>query len=117
MPKIVFANPSVEYRGKPFWAWNGKLDEQELRRQVRILRKMGLAGGFMHSRVGLDTEYLSDELFVDSFAKQIGGRASATFQKSVYLLAIGSLRGAIATKQSLRLLHFVRNDTSSILVN
>ena len=58
-----FANPSVQYRGKPFWAWNGKLEEQELRRQVRILRKMGFAGGFMHSRVGLDTEYLSDEWF------------------------------------------------------
>lgn len=73
-----FANPPVQYRGKPFWAWNGKLDEQELRRQVRILRKMGLAGGFMHSRVGLDTEYLSDEWFrmvnacIDE-AKKTGG--------------------------------------------
>ena len=64
----IFASPSVQYRGKPFWAWNGKLEEQELRRQVRILRKMGLAGGFMHSRVGLDTKYLSDEWFVGSIS-------------------------------------------------
>ena len=73
-----FASPSVQYRGKPFWAWNGKLEEQELRHQVRILRKMGFAGGFMHSRVGLGTKYLSEEWFkminacVDE-AKKTGG--------------------------------------------
>ncbi|MCK5806467.1 MAG: hypothetical protein KAI66_26785, partial [Lentisphaeria bacterium] len=51
------------YRGKPFWAWNGKLDPRELRRQLRVLKEMGLGGAFMHARVGLDTPYLSDEWF------------------------------------------------------
>lgn len=55
-------NSSV-YRAKPFWAWNGRLDPAELRRQIRIMKKMGLGGFFMHSRVGLDTPYLSDEWF------------------------------------------------------
>lgn len=58
-----FAQPGSEYRGKPFWAWNGELEPEELRRQIRIMRDMGLGGFFMHSRVGLDTAYLSDRWF------------------------------------------------------
>ncbi|MBN1942599.1 MAG: hypothetical protein JW849_04810 [Phycisphaerae bacterium] len=58
-----FANPGNEYRGKPFWAWNGLLEPEELRRQVRIMHRMGLGGFFMHSRVGLATKYLSAEWF------------------------------------------------------
>lgn len=51
------------YRAKPFWAWNGKLEEMELRRQVRLMSQMGFGGFFMHSRCGLDTKYLSEEWF------------------------------------------------------
>jgi hypothetical protein len=58
-----FTNPPAQYRGKPFWAWNGKLEPAELRRQIRLMKKMGLGGFFMHSRVGLDTAYLSDDWF------------------------------------------------------
>lgn len=61
--KKTFANPSSEYRAKPFWAWNGKLEEGELRRQIRAMHQMGLGGFFMHSRVGLATPYLSREWF------------------------------------------------------
>ncbi len=69
-----FVNPSSEYRGKPFWAWNGKLDEAELRRQLRVMKRMGLGGAFMHSRTGLATEYLSDEWFklVNACAEECG---------------------------------------------
>ena len=56
-----FRNPGSDYRGAPFWAWNGKLEPEELRRQIRLMKAMGLGGFFMHSRVGLDTAYLSDE--------------------------------------------------------
>jgi len=58
-----FKNPGCEYRGAPFWAWNGKLEPVELRRQIRLMRRMGLGGFFMHSRVGLATEYLSADWF------------------------------------------------------
>lgn len=58
-----FRSPSAEYRGKPFWAWNGKLEKSELLRQIHILREMGFGGFFMHSRTGLATEYLGDEWF------------------------------------------------------
>jgi hypothetical protein len=59
----AFADPGSAYRGKPFWAWNGKLDADELRRQIRVMHRMGLGGFFMHSRVGLATAYLSEEWF------------------------------------------------------
>ena len=58
-----FTNPPCDYRGKPFWAWNGKLEPDELRRQIRLLKRMGLGGFFMHARVGLDTDYLSEDWF------------------------------------------------------
>jgi len=58
-----FASPGAEFRGKPFWAWNGRLEPEELRRQVRVMRQMGLGGFFMHSRLGLETPYLSPEWF------------------------------------------------------
>jgi hypothetical protein len=61
--KKSFENPGREFRGAPFWAWNGKLEPEELKRQIRVMKKMGLGGFFMHSRVGLDTPYLSDEWF------------------------------------------------------
>ncbi len=59
----VFVEPGAQYRGKPFWAWNGKLEAEELQRQVRVMHRMGLGGFFMHSRVGLATPYLSEEWF------------------------------------------------------
>lgn len=59
----TFQSPGSAYRGKPFWAWNGKLEEGELRRQIRVMKQMGLGGFFMHSRVGLGTAYLSKEWF------------------------------------------------------
>jgi hypothetical protein len=58
-----FQQPANIYRGQPFWAWNGKLDPDELRRQIRLMRRMGLGGFFMHSRIGLNTPYLQDEWF------------------------------------------------------
>lgn len=48
-------------RPAPFWSWNDKLDEKELRRQIREMAKKGWGSYFMHSRVGLVTGYLSEE--------------------------------------------------------
>lgn len=59
----LFSSPSAEYRGKPFWSWNGELRKEELIRQAHIMKEMGLGGYFMHSRTGLITEYLGDEWF------------------------------------------------------
>ena len=56
-----FRNPGKIYRPSPFWSWNDKLDEEELRWQVQEFADKGFGGYFMHSRVGLVTSYLSSE--------------------------------------------------------
>lgn len=67
-----FLTPSNAYRGKPFWAWNGELEEEELLRQIHIIDQMGFGGFFMHSRTGLRTEYLSEKWFslIDACTKE-----------------------------------------------
>ena len=57
----LFRNPTCEYRGTPFWAWNSDLKAEELCRQIEIFKKMGLGGFHMHVRTGMSTNYLSDE--------------------------------------------------------
>lgn len=71
----LFLNPTKEYRGEPFWAWNGALDKEELQRQIDVFSNMGFGGFFMHSRGGLSTEYLGSEFMDDvrhcvNYAKQ-----------------------------------------------
>ena len=56
-------HPDVGFRGTPFWAWNSKLEPEVLRKQIRVMKEMGMGGFFMHSRVGLNTKYLGDEWF------------------------------------------------------
>lgn len=58
-----FQNPGAQWRGKPFWSWNGQLSQDELIRQIHILKEMGMGGFFMHSRTGLITEYLGEQWF------------------------------------------------------
>ena len=57
----LFRNPGSEYRGAPFWAWNCKLEKDELLWQLEVLKRMGLGGAHMHVRTGMETVYLSDE--------------------------------------------------------
>ena len=59
----TFRDPGHEWRGKPFWSWNGRLEKDELIRQLHIFKEMGMGGAFLHSRVGLKTEYLGQEWF------------------------------------------------------
>lgn len=56
-----FQNPSSEFRGAPFWAWNNKLDVEQLKEQVSYFKEMGMGGYHIHCRVGLDTPYLGEE--------------------------------------------------------
>ena len=57
----LFKNPTAEYRGTPFWAWNNLLTKEELCRQIDVFKEMGLGGFHMHVRTGLKNKYLSDE--------------------------------------------------------
>ncbi|MBR5528079.1 MAG: hypothetical protein IKV97_03680 [Clostridia bacterium] len=57
----VFKNPPAEYRGTPFWAWNGDLKKELLSEQIDAFKKMGLGGAHLHVRTGLVQEYLGKE--------------------------------------------------------
>ena len=59
--KRNFRKAGKDYRSAPFWSWNGRMAPGEVRRQVRDMKAHGMGGFFMHSRVGLETEYMSDE--------------------------------------------------------
>ena len=54
----LFRNPTAEFRGAPFWAWNGRMEEPLLMKEIEDMKKMGLGGFFIHCRSGLETAYL-----------------------------------------------------------
>lgn len=72
----IFEHPTKEYRAKPFWALNGKLEKKNLKFQIERMKEMGFGGAFLHSRTGLQTEYMSEEWLdlidyaVEEFKKQ-----------------------------------------------
>ena len=57
----LFSDPTAEYRGCPFWAWNSRLDKDQLLRQIDNFADMGMGGFHMHVRTGLDTQYMGTE--------------------------------------------------------
>ncbi|HML45716.1 MAG TPA: glycosyl hydrolase [Clostridia bacterium] len=61
LTKELFQNPTMPFRGAPFWAWNCALDARELCRQIDVLREMGMGGFHIHTRTGMATPYLSEE--------------------------------------------------------
>jgi hypothetical protein len=58
-----FQDPPHKYTIRPFWFWNGKLDEKEVNRQIEEMVSQGVYGVFVHNRTGLQTPYLSEDYF------------------------------------------------------
>lgn len=56
--KELFQQPTSEYRGAPFWAWNGKLEWDEMKQQIDCFKQMGFGGFHIHARNGLEETYL-----------------------------------------------------------
>ena len=56
-------NTSLNYGITPFWFWNGRMEDDEIVRQIREMRDKGTAGFFIHPRQGLAVPYLSEEWF------------------------------------------------------
>lgn len=61
----LFEKPTREYRGAPFWAWNCKPEKDMMKRQMDAFAQMGFGGYHIHSRTGLNVQYLSDEFMDD----------------------------------------------------
>ena len=52
-----------KFKPIPFWSWNERLECEETKRQVRVMKDAGIGGYFMHARGGLLTEYMGKEWF------------------------------------------------------
>jgi hypothetical protein len=58
-----FKDPPVENRPRPFWFFNGDMEREEIRRQIREMKAKGLGGFFLCARQGLRVPYLSNRWF------------------------------------------------------
>lgn len=42
LDKKLFENPTSEYRGTPFWAWNCKVTKEQIDFQTEVFKQMGM---------------------------------------------------------------------------
>lgn len=64
LDKELFENPTSEYRGTPFWAWNCKVTKEQIDFQTEVFKQMGMGGAHIHCRTGMNIPYMSEE-FLD----------------------------------------------------
>ena len=67
LSEALFQNPTSEYRGTPFWAWNCKVTEEQIDFQTEALKEMGMGGAHIHCRTGMNIPYMREE-FLDRLA-------------------------------------------------
>lgn len=53
----------INFKIKPFWFWNGKMENDEIAEQIKEMHEKGIGGFFIHPRQGLEIPYLSHEWF------------------------------------------------------
>ncbi|RLD78461.1 MAG: hypothetical protein DRJ15_11525, partial [Bacteroidetes bacterium] len=58
-----FPDPGVDYRPAPLWVWNNEVSKEDIDLSLAELKKQGIGGVYIHPRIGLVTEYLSEEWF------------------------------------------------------
>lgn len=61
LTKDKFQNPGSEYRAAPFWAWNCRMTKPEIDNTLDALKAMGMGGGHIHCRTGMDNPYMGEE--------------------------------------------------------
>lgn len=55
--------PTMRQRIKPFWFWNGDMNEAEIDHQLREMKEQGLGGAFICARQGQTIAYLNNQWF------------------------------------------------------
>ena len=106
----LFQYPPAEYRAKPFWAWNGELEENELREQIHAFDQMGFGGYFCHSRIGLKTEYLGREWFeaIEACTEEGAARGMETWLYDEDRWPSGSVGGLLVRQHPEHAMKFLR---------
>jgi hypothetical protein len=77
LTKENFTTPPMEMGILPFWFWNGEMNEEEMKWQLKEYKAKGITGLFIHGRFGLKVPYVSDAWFEKvkvavRLAKEIG---------------------------------------------
>lgn len=54
---------TIGIKNKLFWAFNGEMEDNEIRRQISDFKAKGFGGFFMHARGGLCVPYMSEQWF------------------------------------------------------
>lgn len=49
------------YKPTVFWAWNGRMSDEDIRRSVEAFSAAGIGGVHVHARAGLAIEYLGED--------------------------------------------------------
>lgn len=55
--------PTMRQRIKPFWFWNGDMNEDEIDHQLKEMKEQGLGGAFICARQGQTIAYLNNQWF------------------------------------------------------
>lgn len=55
--------PTMRQRIKPFWFWNGDMNEAEIDYQLKEMKEQGLGGAFICARQGQTIAYLNNQWF------------------------------------------------------
>ncbi len=63
MNEAEFRNPPADTRPVAMWFLNGRIEEDEVRRQVAAMAAGGIGAIQVAARTGLETPYFSDEWF------------------------------------------------------
>lgn len=97
-----FLQPDGIFTPMPFWFWNGRLEREELLRQLRDFRDKGVEGFVLHPRIGIpDTlGYLSDE-FMTLVEAVVDEAASMNMRVILYdegMYPSGSANGEIVRR-------------------
>lgn len=61
--KQEWEQPTMRQRIKPFWFWNGDMNEGEIEHQLKEMKEQGLGGAFICARQGQTIPYLNQQWF------------------------------------------------------
>ncbi len=103
----LFRQPTAEYRGAPFWAWNCKLDREQILRQIDYFKEMGFGGFHMHSRIGMASEYLGEEFMghIKACVKKAKAEGMLAWLYDEDRWASGAAGGYLTCEKKYRLKH------------
>ena len=71
-----FKNPPTAFYPVPWWAWNGELEFDEMRRQLDIMREQNIFEFFIFALRGLTKPDFLSEALESIFEKQQGKATS-----------------------------------------